>query len=478
MRVWKGVINPGRRPLFVTGLLLVIGTAGVIVGGWYASGAGSLDRGSIVLVGAGSVVVLAQGVCFGWLLRRFRAHAAIASALRDYRSGERETAALRVCGEWGGECEAWNDLVGRVAGVSEQGPSSLGEDGRAGAGEAIHEGGVCDALWFGIMLVDREGEVRYANGAAGALLNVDAAALAGNPLGRLVPDAGLEESVRSVVDGQILARRSVEVTCSDEDRRGILRLVLRALPGTETGLVVLEDVTQQRAADDARNAFVAQASHELRAPLTNMRLYLETLSGPECDPKTRAQSMNVVMQELKRLERIVSDMLSVAEIESGALSMHLNDVKLRELLASLREEFVRQAEEKGIVLEIDVPPKVSTIQGDRDKLALTLHNLVNNALKYTEPGGRVTVSVRERHDQLEVEVTDTGIGIDESDLLHVFERFYRARDDRLAGVTGSGLGLSIAREIVRRHGGELEVESQLDHGSTFRLSLPMTKMAA
>ena len=188
--------------------------------------------------------------------------------------------------------------------------------------------------------------------------------------------------------------------------------------------------------------------------------------------------MNVVMQELKRLERIVSDMLSVAEIESGALSMHLNDVKLRELLASLREEFVRQAEEKGIVLEIDVPPKVSTIQGDRDKLALTLHNLVNNALKYTEPGGRVTVSVRERHDQLEVEVTDTGIGIDESDLLHVFERFYRARDDRLAGVTGSGLGLSIAREIVRRHGGELEVESQLDHGSTFRLSLPMTKMAA
>ena len=119
-----------------------------------------------------------------------------------------------------------------------------------------------------------------------------------------------------------------------------------------------------------------------------------------------------------------------------------------------------------------MPPKLPVIQGDRDKIALALHNLIGNALKYTQSGGRVVVNVEERPGQVVFKVSDTGIGISQEDLTKIFERFYRARDPRVTEVPGSGLGLALAREVARRHGGEVAAESELNKGSTFTLTLP------
>jgi signal transduction histidine kinase len=229
-------------------------------------------------------------------------------------------------------------------------------------------------------------------------------------------------------------------------------------------------------AEEARNNFVAQATHELRTPLTNIRLYVETaIDEGEKDPVTRAKCLNVINQEARRLEGIVGVMLSVAEIEAGSFKINRGDVRLDTLFTDLQADYAVQAQEKQIRFRTNLPPKLPVIQGDRDKIAVALHNLVGNAMKYTPDGGQVTVEVQVDAKQLAVEVRDNGIGIGEEDAKRIFEKFYRAKDPRVSKISGSGLGLTLAQEVVRLHGGDIVVDSQLNKGSTFTLTLPLTE---
>ncbi len=171
-------------------------------------------------------------------------------------------------------------------------------------------------------------------------------------------------------------------------------------------------------------------------------------------------------------------MLSVAEMEAGTLDLRKDDVRLDALFEDLNADYGRQARVKDITLEFNLPPKLPVIQGDRDKLALVVHNLLNNAIKYTKAGGRVVVNVDIDHDTLMVDVIDNGMGIAGDDIKRIFEKFYRATDAQQAGITGSGLGLALARQIVNLHGGEIEVESKVNKGSTFSVRLPIAAKAA
>ena len=151
-----------------------------------------------------------------------------------------------------------------------------------------------------------------------------------------------------------------------------------------------------------------------------------------------------------------------------------DDVRFDKLLNDIKEEYEAQAAEKDLKLEFNIPPKLPTLQADRSKLIVAVQNLVANALKYTSDGGRISISVEVHDEELLLEVADTGIGIAPEDQMRIFEKFYRAADKRISGITGSGLGLALAREIVRLHGGDIEIESQLDQGSTFTITLPIT----
>ncbi len=153
-------------------------------------------------------------------------------------------------------------------------------------------------------------------------------------------------------------------------------------------------------------------------------------------------------------------------------------MRLDVLFDDLRTDYQPQATDKGITLVFNLPPKLPVINGDRDKILLAMHNLVGNALKYTPTGGTVTVDVKEDGKLLTFAVTDSGIGISQEDADRIFERFYRAKDPRVEKITGTGLGLTLAREVVRLHGGEVTVESQLDKGSTFTIRLPAMQEAA
>jgi signal transduction histidine kinase len=210
-----------------------------------------------------------------------------------------------------------------------------------------------------------------------------------------------------------------------------------------------------------------------------MRLYLETaLDENEKNPTVRAEALNVVNQECRRLERLVSDILSITEIEAGSFKVKNEDVRMDAVLQDLQSDYKAQAESKGLRLVFDLPPKLPVLTGDRDKLAVALHNLVGNALKYTPPGGQVLVSAEVSAQDLLITVADSGIGISEEDAKNLFKKFQRAKDPRVAKIPGSGLGLALAREVVRLYGGDILLKSELNKGSTFTVVLPTRSEAA
>jgi signal transduction histidine kinase len=186
----------------------------------------------------------------------------------------------------------------------------------------------------------------------------------------------------------------------------------------------------------------------------------------------RTEAVNVPSQEVRRLERLVGDMLSVAQIESGTVRLNTGDVRLEPIFEEMKSDFAEQARQKEIKLRFDLPPKWPRLEGDRDKIVMALHNLVGNAIKYTPAGGEVVVRANTDEKTFACEVIDSRIGIKDEEQTLVFEKFYRAKDKRIVGITGTGLGLAIAREVVRLHGGDISLKSVIDKGSTFTMTLP------
>jgi signal transduction histidine kinase len=295
-----------------------------------------------------------------------------------------------------------------------------------------------------------------------------------------VRDGQVLEALRSMTGMNPRRRATFEVKRPEGEGGGILRFSVRPVRREDhaAAILMIEDITQQRVADEARNSFVAQATHELRTPLTNIRLYVEQAIEAGDDKAVRTRALDVINQESRRLERIVGDMLSVSEIEAGSFKLRAGDVRLENLFEDLREEYAAQAKDKNLALTLHLPPKLPVIQGDRDKIVLALHNLIGNALKYTPEGGKVDVKVEADDKRLQVDVADSGIGIAPEETELIFEKFYRAKDKRVSSITGTGLGLALAREVVRLHGGDISVRSQIDQGSTFTMTLPLRAEAA
>ncbi len=268
---------------------------------------------------------------------------------------------------------------------------------------------------------------------------------------------------------------------AEAPRAGGVRVTVRPIEaGQPLAAVVIEDVTQQRVAEASRHHFIAQATHELRMPLTNVRLYVERMQelldeagGAGPDAAERAECLNVINTEVLRLDRMIEEVLSVSEVESGAMTVRRDDVRIDELLSVVSADYRAQAAEKRIEFRLELPPKLPVLQADREKLSVALHNVLGNAVKYTPADGLVKVEASvDAAGALVIQVSDSGLGIAESEQEQVFEKFFRASDTRVRSITGTGLGLAISRDVVRLHGGDITVDSRLDEGSTFTITLP------
>lgn len=428
----------------------------------------------------------AVGMC-GLLVvyRRMRTQARALSAIREAllarQAGEQSHAAMLVKFP-APEALAWNELINENERLNMellvQNVRDEGNQNREGGNDLE---GVCDAMWQGLLLIDDQMRIKYANGAAAVLLHTSRDDMIGKDVTTLALDNSLLEPIQQVVGGTLRRRVTSEVKLQGDKGQGVLRFHVRPVRRGDraAAMVIVEDVTQQRMAEEARSIFVTRATHELRTPLTTIRLYAESaLEEGERDAGVRAKCLNVINRESKRLERIVADMLSVAEIEAGTLTLRVGDLRLESLFEDLKNDYQAQAGEKEVDLKFNLPPKLPVIKADRDKLVLALHNLIGNAIKYTPASGSVNVNVDVTEKHLTIEVADTGVGISPEETEFVFDKFYRSKDERVAEITGTGLGLSVARELIRLHSGDITVRSQLNHGSIFTLSIPTRLEAA
>lgn len=437
----------------------------------------STDQAIIGMGAIGGGALLVGLFTYRGVRRKLRAIGAVQDALLAAHEGLTDPELLAVDARFGPAAVAWNALLDRASrGSFEAGSTAPSVESSGVDALAV---GACDALWTGVIVVDRHAKVRYLNGACSTLLSVKRDESVGTDIQNVIKDEEVLGAIREGAKAGKLAKPrltfELERGGPDPAGRGVLRLTLRSLRD-EAGaiLIVVEDVTQQRVAEESRGSFVAQVTHELRTPLTNVRLYLETLHDEgEADPSVRAKCINVIGQETRRLERVVQDMLSVSEIEAGSFKLHVDDVRTDEIFEELRSDYNAQAQDREIRLVFDLAPKLPVLQADRDKISLALHNLVGNALKYTPVGGEVRVKAEEADGFFVVHVTDNGIGIKEDEHELIFEKFYRAKDQRISAIVGSGLGLALARQVIRMHAGDITVQSQLNKGSTFTLSVPL-----
>jgi signal transduction histidine kinase len=226
------------------------------------------------------------------------------------------------------------------------------------------------------------------------------------------------------------------------------------------------------AADRTRRQLLADVSHELTTPVTAMRGYLDTLRMPELelDEPTRARYLGIIGDETGRLERIIGDLLDLARLEGGGGTLSVADVDIDPLFARVVERHERAAAEQDVALRSDIGAGATHLRGDRDRLEQTLQNLAANALRYAPPRSTITLGSRREGHSIVLTVTDEGPGIPPEHLPHVFDRFFKADASRAIGQgSGSGLGLSIVKAIVERHGGSASVQSRPGQ-TVFRLT--------
>jgi two-component system phosphate regulon sensor histidine kinase PhoR len=237
-------------------------------------------------------------------------------------------------------------------------------------------------------------------------------------------------------------------------------------------VAVLHDVTELTQLEKMRRDFVANASHELRTPLAAIRGFAETLLGnPALAESDRRSYLEVIDRHSRRLTAIVGDLLDLSKIESREVSFELAPVDLAKLAETLLRDWRPRFEEKQLSVSL-ASERSGSAWADPQACDQILSNLLDNAIKYSEPGGSITVRVGGDDRRVRVDVSDTGVGIPERDLGRIFERFYRVDKARSRSQGGTGLGLAIVKHLVQSMGGEIRVESQLGRGSTFSFTLP------
>jgi signal transduction histidine kinase len=224
--------------------------------------------------------------------------------------------------------------------------------------------------------------------------------------------------------------------------------------------------------DEMKTNFLANVSHELRTPLTSIRSFSELLLAYEDDPSVQKEFLRIISTESERLTRLVNDVLDISRIEAGHMDWKMEPIDTAELLRDLGRTFSPLVSLAQLEFEVDVDENLAAVHGDRDRLHQVMANLLNNAMKFTRPGGKIVLRGELADDEVRVSVTDTGIGVASLDQERIFEKFQQVGDTLTDKPRGTGLGLAICRDIVEHHQGRLWIDSMPGMGSTFSVALP------
>ena len=257
--------------------------------------------------------------------------------------------------------------------------------------------------------------------------------------------------------------------------------LVRRESGFISGLVaVLHDTTEQEKEERERRLFVSNVSHELRTPLTSVKSYLEALDEGALSEPVAPDFIKVSLDETNRMMRMVTDLLHLSRIDNATSHLDVELINFTAFITFILNRFDQirgQDEEKKYELVRDYPITSVWIEIDTDKMTQVIDNILNNAIKYSPDGGKITVTMKTTDDQMILSISDQGLGIPKQDLPRIFDRFYRVDRARSRAQGGTGLGLAIAKEIIKQHKGFIWAKSEYDKGSTFTIVLPYDKDA-
>jgi PAS domain S-box-containing protein len=322
-----------------------------------------------------------------------------------------------------------------------------------------------------VLVTDRDDRILLLNPAAERAFGVAASAV----VGRKVSEAGLAPALARVCEEQLSPREALTEEVPLPDGRTLyanVSTILNADGGRIGRVALMRDITHFKELDEMKSDFVATVSHDLRAPLTFMRGYTTMLPMVGDLNDKQREYVEKILRGIGQMGELIDDLLDLGRIEAGVglerKPCHLGAI-LVEAVDSMRVHTVA----KRLKLELEPAQGVAVVAGDAALLRQAVANLVDNAIKYTQSGGTVKVGLAIRNGQAVIRIADTGIGIAPDDQVRLFEKFYRIKRRDTMNIRGTGLGLAIVKSIVERHGGKVWVDSELDRGSTFYISLPL-----
>lgn len=342
-------------------------------------------------------------------------------------------------------------------------------------GERNLAAAILGSMAEGVAVVSVDERLVFSNPAFAEILGLDAAPATGSPLLETVRQTELIEAVRKVLRGEPTVRSEI---VTGTLRQRFFSATVAAVRAGAGVVIVLHDITDLRKLERVRRDFVANVSHEFKTPLTAIQGFAETLLGGALDdPENHERFLGIILEHARRLTRLTDDLLKLSQIEADRMELEIQPLRPEQLVESCLETTRLRAAPKNITLAAELPPGLPNVAGDPRRLNEVLQNLLDNAVQYTPPGGRITLRVEQAVKTVVFTVADTGIGIPEADQLRIFERFYRVDAARSREVGGTGLGLAIARHLVEAHGGRIWVESEVGRGSRFHFSVPVSKAA-
>jgi two-component system, OmpR family, phosphate regulon sensor histidine kinase PhoR len=364
------------------------------------------------------------------------------------------------------------DEVGVLAGAFDQMQRDLARRLSQIQDHSQHLQSVLSSMAEGVLAVAPDKTILLANEAARRLLDFAAAQALNRPLVEATRARPVHEAVEQALMTTFPIIREFEAPGPTRRTLSLRadRLTGEPCPGV---MIVLHDMTELRRLENLRREFVANVSHELKTPLAAIKGYAETLRlGAINDAEHNLHFVRRIEEQADRLYELILDLLQIARLESGEELFELTNVDIPWLLEQCRQQFAEVAAGKQVQLRVELPESRVTAKADEEGVRTIVNNLIDNGLKYTPSGGSVVIRATADKSMVLLEVQDTGIGIAEKDLARIFERFYRVDRARSRELGGTGLGLSIVQHLARAFGGDVSVESQPGHGSTFRVRIP------
>jgi len=332
----------------------------------------------------------------------------------------------------------------------------------------------------GVIVLSSVGELLLINPSARRLLNLGSSdGLLGRLFSEVVRNPKINELIRDARDQQTSRVESLDL--SDGRLVRPLRINVDPIELASGGklLLIIRDETESKRVEEIRREFVANVSHELKTPLAAIKGYAETVElAIQDDPESASHFMKQIFSQCLRLERLVSDMMQLARAQSGTQTMNLVRLPLRDVIHDALRSCQPIAESKQIELTVGMLGSEAVVIADREATLTIANNLISNALRYTPSKGHVQIGTERKDDCWAIVVTDDGVGIDESEHERIFERFYRVEKTRESAGGGTGIGLSIVKNLALAQAGSVSLESRPGEGATFRVMLPAANLDA